>query len=161
MEPWEELVETEKAYFACRMRLFAAGAKDQLELALTDPRGRAAALRMLLAVPVDLTMELVEDVFEASIGLTDDIAIARDVLRRVDPGWLSTALRPLLANRFEEPKEPVDWVDYRCAADLLADLNQNSLLSRFLIWAIRIDDPDVQEIVDDYRYVLENHPPQP
>ncbi|MBL7487207.1 MULTISPECIES: hypothetical protein [unclassified Frankia] len=151
MEPWEDLVEAENAFIAARMRLFKVDIKSQLRQALGTRRGRATALRVLHEGPESLTMDLIDDVFDAAIGATDDILFARDALRRVDPGWLAIALRPLIARHFMEPTEPIDWLDYRCVADLLDDLKQINLLNIFIKWASEVDDPEVQDVVDDYR----------
>jgi hypothetical protein len=160
MEPWEDLVEAEEAFIGARMRLFKVDIKAQLRIALGTVRGRATALRVLIETPVELTMDLVEDVFEATIGTTDDIAFARDALRRLDPGWLAIALRPLITKHFKEPTDPIDWLDYRCVADLLDDLKQINLLHIFIKWASEVDDPEVQEVVDDYRDLLGQENPE-
>ncbi|MBL7496589.1 hypothetical protein I6A84_19540 [Frankia sp. CNm7] len=158
VEPWEELAEAENTYFAIRMRMFAAGAETQLRKALATPRGRRTALRVLLEAPAELRMDLIEPVFEATLGSTAEVATARAVLRLVDPGWLTMALRPLLLQRFSDSREPIDWSEYRRAAELLGELGQPALLGLLLSLGSETDDPDVREVVDDFWNVAEHQP---
>ena len=148
-EPWEALVAAEQEYAARRMELFAAGAESQLRKALASPRGRGAALRVLADAPPELTMALIDAVFGGAVTTHAQVGVARSVIGRLDPGWLSRALKPMVSAWIERPE--ATWEDLRRAAELMSDLGQRALLDQVVERANRSDDEDVKEVAEDFR----------
>ncbi|ONH31586.1 hypothetical protein [Pseudofrankia asymbiotica] len=66
------------------------------------------------------------------------------------------ALWPALSHQFKSAAQP-DWASYRYGAQLLADLDQPTLLGLLLTWAADVDDPDVREVINDFAPLVE-HP---
>jgi hypothetical protein len=150
MPSWQRLVDAEEAYIAARAVLFAAGAEQQLSEALGSSRGRGAALRVLRDSPVELLMALLPALFHSATSTHSQVGLARDVLGRLDSGWLSVALVPLVESAFA--RESVDWSDYRRLAETLAELGQHDLLAGVVKRAAASDDADIREVAEDFRH---------
>lgn len=148
-EPWEELVIAEDAYLTKRMAMFEAGAEQQLRLALADAAGAPTALTVLRDAPVELVMDLVDLIFLRATRTHGHVALARQVIARLDPGWLFLALPPLVKERLNAPE--ADWEDYRRIAEVLKDLDQLVILEQLVALARTSADPDILEVADDYR----------
>ncbi len=148
-EPWREVVAAEMVYYEKRQKMFDAGAEQQLRIALSDPTGVATALRILGDAPVELAMSLFDLVFDRAVRTHGPVAAARQVMARLDSGWLFLALRPLVAARLRDPS--ADWEDYRRVAEVLEQLDQLSILEEVVAIALRSTDPDVREVAEDYR----------
>lgn len=148
-EPWEELVLAENEYIARRMALYSAGAERQLRLAFASPRGVGTALRALIDAPLELIMSLLDVLFVSAASTHPQVGVARQVIDRLDPGWLSSALRPLVAGRLSQ--SDASWEDYRRIAELLSTLEQRSILDVLVRRAEASDDPDIREVADDFR----------
>jgi hypothetical protein len=148
LEPWEELVRAEEAYVAKRVELFASGAEPQLRLALASPRGVGTALRVLVDAPLELVMELFDVLFVAATTTHSQVGLARDVLGRLDPGWLASALSSPVEERLSHPD--ADWEDYRRLAELLLALGQRTHLTAVVERARRSNDEDVREVAEDF-----------
>lgn len=147
-EAWEDLVAAEEAYIAKRKALFSSDVDRQLRLALASPRGVGTALRVLRDAPVELTMDLLDDVFVAAVTTHPQVGLAREVLGRVDAGWLASVLRPLVAARVE--RSDASWEDYRRVAELLSSLMQQDLLNKVVRCASLSDDADIKEVAMDF-----------
>lgn len=149
-QPWEDVVDAENAYISARMKVFydADDGTEQLLAALRHVRGKGMALRLLQEGPVERVMELYEAVFDATTTTHPQVGRARDVLNRLDPGWLSMTLPPLVQRRLDDNP---DWEDYRRLAELLTELGQTALLDTLVRHAERSTDPDILEVADDYR----------
>ena len=147
-EAWEELVRSEEVYIARRVRLLALGAEPQLRLALASPRGVGAALRILADAPLELVMDLFDVLFLAATTTHPQVGFARDVLGRLDPGWLTSALSSQVEERLSRPG--TDWEDYRRLAELLSALGQRMLLIAVVERAGQSNDEDVREVAADF-----------
>lgn len=148
-EPWERLVDAENHYFTERRRLFASGALDQLRLALGSVRGIGCALRVLRDAPVELVLDLIDPLFDVATRTHADVGLARLVIARADPGWLSQALRPLVSEFLD--RADLDDSDYRRLAELLDSLHQSDLMELLVLTADRSTDEDIREVADDFR----------
>ncbi len=148
-EPWEDLVAAEELYTARRMDVFAAGAEEQLRLALASPRGRGTALRVLADAPPELTIALLDAAFDAAVTTHAQVGVARNVIGRLDAGWLARTLGPLVSERIERPG--ASWEDLRRVAELLSELGQRALLDEVVDCADRSDDEDIREVAEDFR----------
>lgn len=149
LEPWEQLVIAETAYTEAHVEVVKAGVESQLALALASPIGRGTALRVLRDSPVELVMSLIDLVFESASSTHSQVGLAREVMARVDPGWLSTVLDPLVTRMLAN--SDLDWSDYRRLAEMLSELAQSSLLARVVTQASESADEDVREVADDFR----------
>jgi len=67
------------------------------------------------------------------------------------------SLRPLLVRRFSDGHKPIDWSEFRRAAELLEDLGQPALLGLLLSLASESDDPDIREIVEDFWHIADHN----
>lgn len=94
-------------------------------------------------------MSLVEPVFDAAATTHGHVGLARDVLGRLDPGWLSRALAPLVDDALDG--ENADWETYRRTAEVLDLLGQEALLMSLVERARSSEDPDVLEVAEDYQ----------
>lgn len=148
-EPWEELIRADEAYFSSRMRLFASDPQAQLRTALTKPRAKGPALRVLRDAPIEIVMDLVEHVFAVAASTHPQAGLAREVLARLDGGWLHRELRPLVEERLTSGA--ASWEDYLRIAESLSALDQKALLERLVQLAESADDADTREVADDYR----------
>ncbi len=148
-QPWEEVVAAESAYIEARTRLFAADAETQLSLALESASGRGPALRILRDSPIELVMAVVPALFRAATRTHPQVGLARNVLGRIDSGWLSTALSPMVESVLAN--ESSDWSDYRRLAEALAELGQRKLLVSVVDRAAHSDDEDIREVAEDFR----------
>ncbi len=129
------------------MAMFVAGAEEQLRRGLTDVGGAPIALRVLGDSPIELTMGLFDRVFWAtqSNGL---VRLARELVAKLDPGWLFVALPPLVRARLDSPE--ADYADYRRIAGLLTEVDQIALLADLVAKARTSVDPDILEVADEY-----------
>jgi hypothetical protein len=148
-QPWEDVVAAESAYIEARTRLFAADAETQLSLALASPSGRGTALRILRDSPIELVMAVLPALFRAATSTHAQVGLARNVLGRIDSGWLSTALIPMVDSVLAN--ESSDWSDYRRLAEVLADLGQQRLLVSVVERAAQSADEDIREVAEDFR----------
>jgi hypothetical protein len=145
---WQDLVAAEQAYFAARMALYKADPEAELRAALGSARGRGTALRALRDAPVELVMDLIEPLTEAATTTHGEVGLAREVLGRVDPGWLAGVLPPLVEQRLAPA---ADWEDYRRLAELLSTLGQHALLAEVVRRAAGSDDEDIREVAADFQ----------
>lgn len=150
-QPWEEVRQAEDVYFAKRKEMFAAGAEEQLRLAMADVRGRGTAMRILKDAPIEMVMELFEPVFARATTTQGDVSLAREVLGRLDSGWLFLALQPVIEARLGSPD--ADWEDYQRIAEVLKELDQFAHLKALVARAEACNDPDILEVADVYRAV--------
>jgi hypothetical protein len=126
-EPWEQLRDAHHAVGEIGRSLISAGIwQQQLRLALASPRGRATALSILNRRPAEEIMDLVDAVFDATVSMPAGSGLGEQVLAKVDPGWLSFALRRIVHDRVAGSPEPD--AARRRIAELLEQLEQPSLL---------------------------------
>lgn len=148
-QPWEEVVAAEGVYLETRRQMFEAGAEEQLSLALQSPTGRGSALRVLRDSPLEVLMGVLPGLFDAASSTHPQVGLAREVLGRVDSGWLSTALVPLVESRLQNKAS--DWSDYRRLAECLSEIGQSRLLAVVVERADQSDDDDIREVAEDFR----------
>lgn len=150
-EPWEEVRDAEDLYFARRVEMFAAGKQEQLRLALADPVGAGMALRILRDADLQTVMDLFDAVFARATTTHGPVQLAREVLARLDAGWLFRALGPVIERRLSQPG--ADWEDFQRIAEVLHHLDQHAHLNTLVVRAERSDDPDIVEVAEVYRTV--------
>ncbi len=147
-DAWAELVEVDRLYWAKRMAMFAAGAEEQLRRGLTDVGGAPTALRVLRDSPIELTMDLFHPVFFWATQSNGLVRLARELVAKLDPGWLFVALPPLVRARLDSPE--ADYADYRRIAELLTEVDQIAVLADLVAKARTSVDPDILEVADEY-----------
>jgi hypothetical protein len=141
-------VAAEAVYVAQRMALYAAGAEVQLRLALASPRGVGTALRALLDAPVELVMDLFDALFVFAASSNPQVGLARDLVGRLDAGWLASVLPRHVEERLSRPD--AGWEDHRRLAELLSALGQRSMLAELVRRAALSDDEDIREVAADF-----------
>ncbi len=149
-QPWMDVEAAENTYFAKRADMFAAGGTQQLLLAMANPSGAPMAMRILKDLPCDKTMELFEPVFARATSTHGYVSLARELLSRLDAGWLFHALRPVIKRRLESPE--ADWEDYRRIAEVLRELDQHAHLADLVVRAEQSSDTDILEVAEDFRH---------
>lgn len=105
-------------------------------------------MNLLMMEPPELTMPLLPELFDLSTRINGQVGYAREVLNRLESGWLFIALRPLIAARLDA--SDVDYEDFRRIAEALEQWDQHKHLSELVARAEGSDDPDVLEVADDF-----------
>ena len=156
-EPWEDVLEAERVYYAARRRMHDAGTHDQLRLAFRHPLGRDTALRILRDGPIEDVMAFLPEIFDIATHLHGELEFARDLIDRLDSSWLYIALRPLIQARLDAPEAEYD--DYQRIAEALQHWDQLAHLDALVARAKRSTDPDILEVAENYqRYDLTGRP---
>jgi len=156
-EPWEDVLAAERVYYEARRRMHDAGRARQLHLAFQDPHGRSTALRILRDAQIEDVMAFLPEIFDIATHQHGEFELARQVVDRLDSGWLFISLRPLIQARLDAPE--ADYEDYRRIAEALQQWDQLAHLDGLLARAKRSADPDILEVVEDYqRYDLQGRP---
>lgn len=143
---WTDIVDAERRFHLACAQLTMPEAIEVLAEVLPEGPGRGTALRMARDMPVERLMELFPQLYQAAITTHSDILLARQILARLDSGWLALALAP----EVERTLEHEDWETYRRLAELLDHLGQEALLARVVVAATGSDDEDVREVAEDF-----------
>jgi hypothetical protein len=134
-----------------------AGSAAQLRLAFQHPLGRGTALRILRDAPIEEVMAFLSQIFEEATNTSGDVDLARNIIGRLDSGWLFISLGPLIQARLDAPE--ADYEDYRRIAEALQQWDQLAHLDALVARAKRSTDPDILEVAEDYqRYDLTGRP---
>ncbi|WP_162907282.1 hypothetical protein [Allorhizocola rhizosphaerae] len=147
-EAWQAMKSAEDAYYRARMAFVAAGPEAVLREQLGGARGRATALRVLADLLPDHTVNLCPEVFEVAVSSERDLALARQVISRVEPARLSRVLPPVV-RRFLADEQRDSW-QYRRAAELLDLLGQTELLSELVEKANHSKDHGIRDVGRDF-----------
>jgi len=148
-EPWRALMAAENQYLDALWDVREAGLEPQLRASLQDQMGNRMLMRLLLHEPPEQTMPFVAHLFPVATTINGRVARAREVIGRVNSGWLFIALRPLIAERLDAPE--ADYDDYRRIAEALEQWDQHKHLADLVARAETSDDPDVLEVAEDFR----------
>jgi hypothetical protein len=76
------------------------------------------------------------------------VAIVRELLRSLGPGWLSANARDFVERTLSSPDATDE--EFHRLAELLVELDEPELLKMVVDAAGRSDDPDIREIAEDY-----------
>ncbi len=152
IEPWQALMDAETSYLVALWHVKQAGIETQLREALKEQGGPHLVLRVLMFEPPEQTMPFVPDLFRYATNMHSQVILAREVIGRVNSGWLFIALRPLIAARLDATgADYADYADYRWIAEALEQWDQHKHLADLVARAATSDDPDIVEVAEDFR----------
>ncbi len=158
-EEWLDIVKTEISLTNKKYRYFQNNIsliKNDLRESLKDNKELPFVLNIIKDINDIIAKELIDElVFISVYGEPSNLANAKDILLRIDKGWLEinlmNSIKKVLAFKFEE-----DYLDYlyRNIADLFYSLNFKEILNSFLDeYCKNATDKKLQEIYEDY-YII-------
>ena len=142
-------MDAEDRYLDALWDVRQAGLESQLRASLKHRMGTRMLMRLLLHEPPEQTMPFVADLFPLATTINGQVGYARNVIGRVNSGWLFIALRPLIAERLDAPE--ADYDDYRRIAEALEQWDQHKHLADLVARADTSNDPDIFEVAEDFR----------
>ena len=147
---WLRLCESEEAYRVRQYEFMQDEEQMTLDLKQALAEDDFTALRLLVALKpsVEIIMPLLARVLDSAIDSTspDQIVCAREVLAnyKYDPE-VRNHIRTLMTNYLDTD----EW-HYRRVAELYTRLNYKEELAFFLVLCRASDNPEIQEIGDDF-----------
>jgi hypothetical protein len=76
------------------------------------------------------------------------VAIVRELLRSLGPGWMTANAREFVERTISSPHCTEE--DFHRLAELLVELSEPKLLEMVVDAAGRSDDPDIRDVAHDY-----------
>lgn len=148
---WQELLRLESIFFDAR-KAFLTQSSDVTTIlaeALKTPHQRGTALRILLTYPDESIRPFLDTLIElASVGHSD-VGLSRSVILRINSNWLirniDSHAKSILSTGNEE--------EFRRIAELY-NLIDRDLLKLHLERCDKSADPEIREIVDDFKCYL-------
>ena len=149
MTEWDKYVVAERSLFEARARLLDVGESllvGQLGKALRSASQRGTALRLLLTLDDRFRIGLLDDLLDLASTGHADIALVRQVIQSVPPGFLDGRLSDAIDARLVDGNDE----EFRRFAELLQLLGRDAELAHLVARAMASPDHDVREVGVDF-----------
>lgn len=144
---WRRFTDAEREMIGARMALVATDWEPVVRRALSTA-DKETALRLLQLLPDDRTVPFADALLPLALRSKPYVAIVRELLRSLGPGWMSANARDFVEQTISSPDATEE--EFHRLAELLVELNEPELLKMVVDAAGRSDDPDIREVAEDY-----------
>lgn len=144
---WRRFTAAERELIGARMALVASDWEPVVRRALSTA-DTETALRLLQVLPDERTVPFADALLPLALRSKPYVAIVRELLRSLGPGWMSANARAFVEQTISSPDATEE--DFHRLAELLVELDEPELLKMVVDAAGRSGDPDIREVAEDY-----------